>query len=139
MEITASSFSSQFIQILDELGKRIGVAIDWTSTNITPYLTDLISRYTKFIIFEKGSYFIISLILLISGSFLTFKYLKPSLKCCYNSEFENSDDLYKMALWIFGLFALFIGILSFSFNLPNFIKSLYIPEYYILNSIKELI
>ena len=38
------SFSSQFIEVLDALCEKFGIAIDWTSKNVMPYVTDLDAR-----------------------------------------------------------------------------------------------
>lgn len=139
MEITASSFSQQFIQILDDISKRLGVAINWTSANITPYLTELISRYSKFIVVEKGIYTIASLTLFIIGIYFISKNFKTAIKVIYECQFEDYKELQDLILWIISIILLIIGVLAFSINLPNFIKSLYIPEYYILESIKGLL
>lgn len=40
--------SDEIIKILDDLGQRFGIAIDWSSQNVMPYLQDLISRYIKY-------------------------------------------------------------------------------------------
>ena len=37
--------SENIIKVLDELGKRFGIAIDWSSENVTPYLQSLMSRF----------------------------------------------------------------------------------------------
>lgn len=42
------AFSDQFIKILDALCEKIGVTIDWTANNITPYLQDLMQRFIKY-------------------------------------------------------------------------------------------
>ena len=47
------SFSKEWIAILDDLAYRFGVAIDWTSENIIPYLQDLCSRFIKYEIFTS--------------------------------------------------------------------------------------
>lgn len=36
--------TNEIIKLLDELAKRFGVAIDWTSENVMPYLEDLFGR-----------------------------------------------------------------------------------------------
>ena len=36
--------SEEIIKILDDLGRRFGILIDWSSKNILPYLQDLIPR-----------------------------------------------------------------------------------------------
>ena len=44
--------SKEIIAVLDDLAKRFGVAIDWTSKNVTPYLTEL---FEKFITWEMAT------------------------------------------------------------------------------------
>lgn len=41
--------SDQIIRVLDDLCRRFGIVIDWTSQNVFPYLEDL---YTRLIAFE---------------------------------------------------------------------------------------
>ena len=38
-------FSDEFIKVIDALGKKIGIVIDWTSENIMPYIVDLFERW----------------------------------------------------------------------------------------------
>lgn len=42
--------SNEIIKVLDELGKRFGIAIDWTSENVIPYLKYLGERYANWIL-----------------------------------------------------------------------------------------
>ena len=39
--------SNEIINVLDYLGNKIGVTIDWTSTNVLPYIEDLCSKFIK--------------------------------------------------------------------------------------------
>lgn len=39
--------SNEVIKILDDLSKRFGVAIDWSSENVLPYLKELSERVVK--------------------------------------------------------------------------------------------
>lgn len=41
-------FSTQFINILDDLGKRFGIMVDWGSKNVMPYVKDLGSRLVQY-------------------------------------------------------------------------------------------
>ena len=41
------SVSSEVIEILDYLGDKLGIAIDWTNENIIPYLQVLINKFIK--------------------------------------------------------------------------------------------
>ena len=37
--------SAQIIEILDYLGQKLGMTIDWTSANVMPYVQDLFARF----------------------------------------------------------------------------------------------
>ena len=38
-------FSSEIIKVLEYLGEKIGVTIDWTSANVLPYLEQLCKKF----------------------------------------------------------------------------------------------
>ena len=40
--------SEEIIKVLNNLGEKFGVAIDWTSQNIMPYIQELMNRYAKY-------------------------------------------------------------------------------------------
>ena len=39
--------SEEIIKVLDELGKRFGIALDWSNQNIMPYLQELLKSFIK--------------------------------------------------------------------------------------------
>ena len=39
--------SSEIIEVLDYLGEKFGIAIDWTSNNVLPYLQTLADKFIK--------------------------------------------------------------------------------------------
>ena len=41
------TISSEITNILNDLGSRLGVVIDWSSQNVVPYVQDLVSRIAK--------------------------------------------------------------------------------------------
>lgn len=44
--------SEEIIKILDNLGEKFGMTVDWTSENIIPYLEELCQRATNWLIGE---------------------------------------------------------------------------------------
>lgn len=40
--------SEEIIKVLDELGKRFGIAIDWTSENVLPYAEELTKKFVNY-------------------------------------------------------------------------------------------
>lgn len=39
--------SDEIIKVLDYLGGKMGVAIDWTSENVLPYISEIIEKFIK--------------------------------------------------------------------------------------------
>lgn len=56
------SFSNQFIEVLDALCDKIGIAIDWTSQNVVPYVTDLVTRIITYEISTSAAWIVIAAI-----------------------------------------------------------------------------
>ncbi|MCC2864900.1 hypothetical protein LK494_03065 [Anaerovorax odorimutans] len=42
------TISENIIAVLDDVSKKLGIAVDWTSENIMPYLKDISDRIVKF-------------------------------------------------------------------------------------------
>jgi len=40
--------ANEIIKVLDNLGEKFGIAIDWSSANVVPYLQDLMTRIVKY-------------------------------------------------------------------------------------------
>ena len=40
--------SEKIIKILDHIGSKFGVAIDWTDKNVMPYLQELADKYINY-------------------------------------------------------------------------------------------
>lgn len=53
------NFSQEIINVLDYLGKQFGVAIDWTSDSVMPYLEDLAARYIRYEVMSSIAWMII--------------------------------------------------------------------------------
>lgn len=57
--------SDQIIQVLDALCEKFGVAIDWTSENVIPYLTTLMGKLIQWEIWSSVAYIVFVAIALI--------------------------------------------------------------------------
>lgn len=73
--------SDEIIKILDDLGQRFGIAIDWSSKNVMPYLKDLMSRYIDYEVMTSTAWIVIGVILLIGGIIFTIVFLKNGYDC----------------------------------------------------------
>ena len=61
------TISKQIIEVLDYLGEKLGVAIDWSSDNVIPYIQMLCEKYINFEISTSIAWIIIGGIIAIIG------------------------------------------------------------------------
>ncbi|NYC91919.1 hypothetical protein [Clostridium beijerinckii] len=57
--------SDQIIKVLDNLGQKFGLAVDWTQSNIMPYIQQLGQRIVNYELWTSVVWIILSLILLV--------------------------------------------------------------------------
>ena len=60
--------SDEIIKLLDDLGRRFGIAIDWSSENVIPYIQDLMSRYVNYETMTSAVWIVVALITIIGCS-----------------------------------------------------------------------
>lgn len=66
---------NKVIEVLDYMGEKLGIAIDWTSENVMPQVTEFMERYRVYAIVENGIHIIMLMILVaMVGIFLKIMY-----------------------------------------------------------------
>lgn len=121
------TFSEQFMYLVDELAKRIGIVIDWTNANVMPYLIDLITRYGQFHLAINSTMFIICLLVAI---LCVWGWLKAN-------DFDNLFELdpnVAFPLTILTILSLF-GLFHFGYQT---IQLLFIPEWFVFEQLQGL-
>lgn len=127
--------SEEIIKILDNLGERLGIAIDWTSENILPYLQDLMSRFIGLKNVQAIIWLVISAVVILLTILViigTIKYIKKQDKTSY--EYEDK-------VFVCGLIDFAIGMLAIIFltillcNTFGLIQNIYTPELTLLEYI----
>lgn len=136
--------SDEIIKILDDLGERLGVVIDWTSENVIPMLEVLYEKFITYSLVMSIVTEILGVLLIILAS----KMLKYFIKCYKNCNDTLTDNLLverccgnqPTGLGICCIFAIAImgslGGALFLCELPNLIKLLTIPELYVFEYLK---
>ena len=127
--------SEEIIKILDNLGEKIGITIDWTSENILPYLQDLMSRFIGLKNVQAIMWVVISAIIILVTILIiagTIKYIKKQDKASH--EYEDK-------VFVCGLIDFAIGMLTIIFltillcNTFGLIQNIYTPELTLLEYI----
>lgn len=111
------SFSSQFIEVLNALCDKIGIAIDWTSQNVVPYATDLATRIITYEISTSVAWIVIAAIVFL----IIWKMTK---NMCKEDDPDNE--------WFLGwAIRIAVGLFCFgeiSFEVFDIIEAVALPE-----------
>ena len=143
------NFSEQVISILDDLSKRLGVVVDWSSENILPYAQDLCTRMTKYELVKHISTLIILIIMMIIGITLLGKVFSE-WKNIKKGKLENNDSIYFERVqyrgieltgigWTFiivGSIIMLITVMCIPCCIEDIIECVYLPEKVIIDTIQ---
>ena len=140
--------SEEIIKVLDYLGEKFGVAIDWTQENVLPYLQDLLSRFAGYRITVSVFWIIAA----IAGCFLT-GYLGKRMVASLKTAREKKVDTLLFETWgdsinptVLGIFAILgsialvvTSICVFFCFAEELIKWIFIPELPMIEYLKGLV
>lgn len=120
--------SEEITKILNDLGERFGIAIDWTSQNILPYLQDLMSRFISLRNTQAIIWIIISLIFILTTTIIIIKMIKKLKKLDKNSYSYNDKVFAYILIWMI-LGTIILGFLTALLcNIFGLIQNIYTPE-----------
>lgn len=127
--------SEEIIKVIDELGKRFGIVIDWSSQNIIPYLQELLKRFICYRNITACVWIIVSIAMTISG-FVMIKFLNKWRK----SENYDSDYYGDVALlgYIFSICMIALGIGLIIGNILGIVKNICMLEMVVYEYIKNI-
>ena len=134
-----NTYEEEIISVFDYLGQKMGVAIDWTSSSVMPYLQELCEKYIDWEIWVSIAWIVISLLFLISGivsikfAVKAYKKWKEDGRCRYDSSKDAADALLFIGIALILIFAIIASI-----NVFDIIKCLTFPEMKIYEYITSL-
>lgn len=127
--------SDEIIKVLDNLGQKFGIAIDWTSQNVLPYLQDLMNRFIGYKNVVAIVWIIISITMLGLSVFGLIKLIKWRKSDKYDDSYLSNDGIFFRCI----LTTIIILIISFfivlACNTQGLIQNIFIPELSILDYI----
>ena len=123
------SVSSEVIEILDYLGDKLGIAIDWTGENIVPYLQTLINKFIKWEISTSIVWIVIAVLLII------FCLTLMNLKSVREINIEACDGMLWIPAGIF-IFSFFMIICTQVFDI---VECNVFPEKVLYDYITEIL
>lgn len=121
----------EIIKVLDHLGSQFGLAIDWTSDNILPYLSELSNKYISWRISSSIFYLILSVVMMLIATLL---WIVLSKKYDGYSDWEDFCGIVIKSTLSFIIGVFFIVLLV---NCYDIIKCCTFPEMAIAEYIKS--
>ena len=120
--------NQEIINVLNYLGEKLGIAIDWTSENVWPQVMDILERYRLFELVNIGFWLIVEIVMAICA-FLLFKgmakdYMK--IEADHEDNFWWYRDYGSSDLSIFGLVLLIISVIAITTIIAAIIISIII-------------
>lgn len=130
--------SEQIIKVLDYIGEKVGIAIDWTAETVMPYIKELCGRFITYNIVENIMTMIICLIFSIAIIIIGYKLFKKGLPKIFK---------YDITSWEVGLVFYGIGggvgeiltIIFFFTSLYDLIKWIILPELQFITFIQDFL
>lgn len=130
--------SEEIIKVIDELGKRFGIVIDWSSQNIIPYLQELLKRFICYRNITACVWIIVSIAMTISG-FVMIKFLNKWRKSeNYDSDYYGYDELLALLGYIFSICMIALGIGLIIGNILGIVENICMPEMVVYEYIKNI-
>ena len=126
-------FSKEIINVLDYLCGKFGIAIDWTSENVMPYLEDLCGRYIQFEIRTSIAWIILCVGVMTLAGIIWI--ISGIVDAHYpNDVSEGIKYLSMMCFWGFLIISIIVGMTQ-AFDI---IECYTLPEKTILEYLKYL-
>ena len=128
--------SEEVIKILDALAEKFGLAIDWTSANVLPYLQQLCGKYVTYEIATSVVWILIGICLLFVG-----KYAIGKTKYCYGKYKEDLYSCYDVATILLGILTGCVivgGIIVILCQTFDFVTCVTFPEKIIIEELQSV-
>lgn len=130
--------SEQIIQVIDALCEKFGIAVDWTSQNVIPYVETLCGKLITYEIGTSIAWMAIMVVLSI-GSIVAIKKLYPIFKEKIEGDYSYDWEI-GAGFAIGGLVLLnLVTIIVVGVQIMDIIKCLTFPEMYVFEYISTFI
>lgn len=127
--------SEEIIKVLDELGKRFGIVIDWSNQNIIPYLQELLKRFICYRNITACVWIILSIAMTISGVGM----IRALNEWRKSDDYDDYDDGILAELgYVFSVSIIVLGIGLIIGNMFGIIKNVCMPEMVIYEYITNI-
>ena len=128
--------SEEVIKILDAFAKEFGLAIDWTSANVFPYLQQLCNKCVMHEIVTSVIWILIGIYLLFIGKCL-IRIIKYYWKK-YKEDWTSDCSIIVIGLGVFAGLAIIGGIIIILYQTFDIVTCITFPEKIIIKELQSV-
>lgn len=127
--------SQEIIKVLDNLCEKFGIAIDWTSQNVKPYLQELFVKYTNYEMATSIMWLVIFVMILVAGVL----FIRWSLKNSKNYVERTDADAFIFIATLTSFIICIISVIAICCQVLDVIKCYTFPEKMIIDGLQMMI
>lgn len=131
--------------VIDKIAEKIGVAIDWSSENVMPYIQDIIQRYRTMNIVNNIIVMTVCAIIITICVIVAVKITKGIINGLQNTESSiwfdaDYDDLSNLSIVtsVIIIILLLVSVITLRVATEELMGWLYVPEVQFLGILKGL-
>lgn len=129
--------SEEIIKVLDALAEKFGLAVDWTSANVIPYLEQLCGKYVNYEIATSVVWLLLGIICLFTAKY-GFKLTKNFIKKYEEIKGYNYNDVWAILSGIVTGVLIIIGIVVPICQIFDIVTCFTFPEKIIIEELKGI-
>ena len=133
--------SAQIIEVLNDICDKFGIAVDWTSKNIQPYLKELMTKCINYKLATDIVWLVVGIVLLIIGGVILRFALTNNRKYHeiqdYVERARSNLDGVAGIQFIIAMIAICISIILILYFTINLITCVTFPEKIILDMVQS--
>ena len=136
----------ELCNVIDKIAEKIGVAIDWSSENVMPYIQDIMQRYRAMSIIETIIIMTVCAIIITICIIIAVKMIKGIINGSQNTEssiwFDADFDMvsiFSIVTCTIIAFSFLISVIVFCGATGELMGWLYVPEVKLLEVLKGFI
>ena len=137
-EAIKMSMSEQVISVIDVICDKFGIAIDWTSENILPYIQELFQKYIRYEIATSIAWSFVFVFVTALSFLVTSKLHKKTMAFPRRYDEDNVVVVLAIVLWVVTVFLSVISVIVICNQVFDIITCITIPEKMILEYAQRL-
>lgn len=127
--------SSEVSEVLNALGEKFGLFVDWSQQNAQPYIEDLMQRVVQYRIVSHICWLVFMILLMIVSAILISRFIKMN----NNNKITFENCVEEGSLFFISIICLIFGFIASISKIGSIIECYYMPEMVFIEELKTLL